>query len=268
MRKRHAVLIALLLAACAKNAADGESASDKDKSISVAANPIPHALILEAARSELAMRGYELEIKVFNDYMLPNIALIEGSVDANYFQSAPYMEHYNRTSGSQIVKVSAVHVEPLGLYSESVKDIKNMPDKAVIAISSDPSQGARALLLLQAGGLIGLRNGGSAESVIADIESNPKQLQFKELESALLPRALNDAAAAVINTNYALGVGKSPAKDALLLESADSPHANVIAVLPANANSPKIIALQEALHSAKVKNFIQKEFDGAVVPVS
>ena len=232
----------------------------------VAATPIPHAEILELIKPTLAKEGVDLEIKVFTDYVQPNTQVAEKRLDANYFQTLPYLENFNKGKGTNLVTVVGVHVEPFGGYSKKIKKIEDLKDGATVAIPNEGSNSGRALLLLQKAGVITLKDPTNALATPKDIASNPKHLKFKELESALLPRVLDQVDLDLINTNYALEAGLNPAKDALLIEGADSPYVNYLVARPDNKNSEAIQKLAKALTSPEVKAFIEKKYNGAVLP--
>ncbi|OAE12223.1 methionine ABC transporter substrate-binding protein [Pseudomonas simiae] len=242
------------------------SFAQANEKLVVAATPIPHAEILELVKPTLAKEGVDLEIKVFTDYVQPNTQVAEKRLDANYFQTLPYLENFNKGKGTNLVTVIGVHVEPIGGYSKKIKNISELKDGATVAIPNEGSNSGRALLLLQKNGLITLKDPTNALSTPKDIVSNPKHLKFKELESALLPRVLDQVDLDVINTNYALEAGLNPAKDALIIEDAKSPYVNFLVARPDNKDSDAIQKLAKALTSPEVKAFIEKKYNGAVVP--
>jgi len=232
----------------------------------VAATPIPHAEILELIKPTLAKEGVDLEVKVFTDYVQPNTQVAEKHLDANYFQTKPYLDGFNKGKGTNLVTVIGVHVEPFGGYSKKVKSLSELKDGATIAIPNEGSNAGRALLLLQSKGLIELKDPKNALSTPKDIAKNPHNFKFKELESALLPRVLDQVDLDLINTNYALEAGLNQAKDALLIEGADSPYVNFLVARPDNQNSDAIQKLAKALTSPEVKAFIESKYKGAVLP--
>ncbi|NHC51678.1 MetQ/NlpA family ABC transporter substrate-binding protein [Pseudomonas sp. AU8050] len=232
----------------------------------VAATPIPHAEILELIKPTLAKEGVDLQIKVFTDYVQPNVQVAEKRLDANYFQTLPYLENFNKGKGTNLITVVGVHVEPFGGYSKKIKKIEDLKDGATVAIPNEGSNSGRALLLLQKAGVITLKDPTNALATPKDIASNPKNLKFKELESALLPRVLDQVDLDLINTNYALEAGLNPAKDALIIEDAKSPYVNFLVARPDNKDSDAIQKLAKALTSPEVKAFIEKKYNGAVLP--
>jgi D-methionine transport system substrate-binding protein len=235
--------------------------------LKVAASAIPHAQILEFIAPQLRAQGIELQIKVFTDYIQPNLQVEERQLDANFFQHQPYLDAFNREHGTHIVAVpnSKVHIEPFGAYSHKVKRVSELQDGAQIAVPNDPSNSARALLLLQKQGLIKLKDPTNIFATAHDIVWNPKRLRIRELEAATLPRVLDDVDIALINTNYALAAGLNPVKDALFIEGADSPYANLVAARPDNVNSPAIQKLVAALRSPEAKKFVHDTYRGAVL---
>jgi D-methionine transport system substrate-binding protein len=231
----------------------------------VGATPVPHAELLNLVKDDLAAQGIELQVREFTDYVTPNLSLDAGDLDANFFQHVPYLESFSAERGLNLVSAFGVHVEPLGLYSRSLKNISELRNGASIAIPNDPTNRGRALLLLQANGLITLSSSAGIEGTPADITSNPKNFRFHELEAPQLPRALGDVDAAVINGNYALNAGLNPVQDSLILEGAQSPYVNIVAVKKGSERDPRILALAAALRSQKVKDFILANYNGGVV---
>lgn len=234
--------------------------------LSVGATPVPHAELLNLVKDDLAAQGIELRVVEFTDYVQPNTAVLSGDLDANFFQHIPYLET-NTEWSSKMVSVFGVHVEPFGLYSEKYKSIGDLPNGASIGIPNDPSNGGRALLLLQAKGLITLKSGAGLTATPRDITGNPKNFRFQELEAAQLPRSLGDLDAATINGNYALEAGFNPLNDSLIIEGADSPYVNIVVALKGKENDSRITALKNALLSRKVKDYINANYDGGVAAV-
>jgi D-methionine transport system substrate-binding protein len=234
--------------------------------LSVAATPVPHAEILEFVKPQLAEQGVELDVKVFTDYIQPNIQVDQERMDANFFQHQPYLDEFNEGRGTNLVTVTGVHVEPFGAYSSKIESLDALEDGAVVAIPNDPTNGGRALLLLQKAGLITLKDESKITATPHDIAENPKDLDFKELEAATLPRILNQVDIALINTNYALEAGLNPTEDALVIEGSDSPYVNILVARPDNKDSEAMQKLAEALKSDAVRDFIMEKYEGAVVP--
>ncbi len=258
MKKSVSALLAGLLAVSA-------TAVSAEK-LAVAATAVPHAEILEFVKPALAKQGVELEVKVFTDYVQPNVQVAEKRLDANFFQHKPYLAEFNKNKGTNLVAVTAVHVEPFGAYSVKVKKAAELKDGATVAIPNDPSNAGRALVLLQQNGLIKLKDPANILATPKDIVDNPKHLKIKELEAATLPRILNQVELALINTNYAIEAKLNPTQDALFIEGAQSPYANLLVARPDNKDAPAVKKLAAALNSAEVKQFIAQKYKGAVVP--
>ena len=241
----------------------------KEGSIVVGASPSPHAQILEAVSEQLAQKGYQLEIKEFTDYIMPNTALEDGELDANFFQHQPYLTDFNEKNGTKLVSAAAIHFEPLGIYGGKTADLADLPEGAQIAVPNDTTNEARALWLLQAQGIIEVDEQAGLEATKQDITSNPKNVEIVEMEAAQLPRALADVDFAVINGNYA--VAAEIADQVLVTEDKDSEaakqYANIVAVREGDENREDIKALVEALQSDEVKAYIKETFGSTVIPV-
>lgn len=239
--------------------------------LTVGATPNPHAEILAQVKDDLAAEGIDLVVKEYSDYVVPNTAVEEGDLDANYFQHTPYMEKFNEENGTHLVSVGKIHYEPMGIYPGLTKTLEELPDGATIAVPNDATNEARALQLLAAQGLIELKEDAGLNATPNDITSNPKNLQFKELEAAMLPQTASEVDLSVINSNFAMEGGMNPATDSLASEDADSEaaqtFANIVAVKEGHENDPAIQALVKALQSDKVKEYIEKTYSGAVVAV-
>ena len=262
-----ALATAALLGLTACGGGDAEL-SGADEPLRVGASPVPHGEILRFIDEELAAdAGLELEIVEFTDYVQPNVALDDGSLDANYFQTVPYLEEQEASAGYDFTALEPVHIEPLGLYSETLTAVADLPDGATVAIPNDPTNAARALRLLEANDLLTLADTGDAAPTSLDIEENPKDLEIQEVEAAQLPRSLADVDAAVINGNYAIDADLSPAEDALVLEEAEgNPNANLVVVRSGDEDDERIQQLEELLHSDEVRQFIEDTYSGAVLP--
>lgn len=234
--------------------------------LKVGASPTPHAEILEYIAPELEKEGIKLEIIEFTDYVTPNMALEDGEIDANFFQHLPYLESFCRDRGMDLVSVGGVHVEPMGLFSKNCKTLADLPEGAKIGLPADPTNCGRALLLLQAKGLITLEDGCGLEATELDIDKNPHNFGFCTAEAAQLPRMLEDVDAAVINGNYALSAGLRADRDALCAEGAESPYANIIAVAAGHSNDKAVLALMKALRSSNVAQYLAEKYEGAIVP--
>ena len=272
LKKLSVLAAATLVAAvafvsgCGSNAPAGGTEITKNTVVTVAATPVPHSEILNEIKPLLAKEGIDLKIIEFTDYVKPNLALADKEVDATFHQHLPFLEKFNAEHNTNLVSAGNVHIEPMGVYSHKIKTLSDLPLKAKVAIPNDPSNGGRALLILQAAGLIKLKDGGTVSSTVQDITDNPKQLQFSELDAAQVPRAIDDVDIAVINTNFALEAGLNPLKDSLFLEAKDSPYANILAIRAGDESRPEIQKLLKALQSPEVKKFIEDKYKGAILP--
>lgn len=269
MKKTLSLLLVLtlaftLLAGCG-------SKTSESKKIVVGATPAPHAEILEAAKEVLKEKGYELEIREFTDYVQPNLSLQSGDLDANYFQHTPYLNDFNAEQKTDLVPIASIHYEPLGIYPGKTKSLDDLKDGAQVAVPNDTTNEARALLLLEANGLIKLDPDAGLKATPKDIVENPKNLKFVEIEAAQLVRSLEDVDIAVINGNYAIQGGLNAMTDALAKEEKDSvaatTYANVLVVRKGDEDREDLKALAEALQSEEVRKFIEEKYEGAVVPV-
>lgn len=266
MKKIIAITLSLVLA-LSLFAGCGKS---DDKTITVGATPSPHAEILEVIKDALAEDGWTLEIKEFNDYVLPNTAVEEGQLDANYFQHVKYMKNFNEENGTHLVSVAGIHYEPFGIYAGKCSSLADLPDGAKIAVPNDATNEARALLLLEQAGLITLKEGVGIAATKDDIVENPHNYELYEVQAELVPTVLKDVEIAVINGNYALGAGLKVA-DALEVEAANGTatdyYQNILCVKEGNENSEKTQALIKALKSDAVREYIENTYNGAVVPL-
>lgn len=244
--------------------ASANNASAASQTITVGATPVPHAEILEFVKADLANEGFELVVKEFNDYVQPNLATDSGELDANFFQHIPYLEEFNKNKGTALVSVAGIHLEPMGVYSRKHSGFTVSSDGVSIAVPNDPTNESRALDIIAKTGVVTFKE--SALKTPLDIVSNPKNIVFKELEAAQMPRALDDTDFAVINSNFAMAAGLKPTEDSLVMEDKSSPYVNVLVVKAGNEESAKTKALIKALQSEKVKAFIDEKYQGAVVP--
>ena len=263
------VLVVGALTGCGSSKSESSDKKTDDKKITVAASATPHAEILEEAKTLLKDKGYELEVKVFDDYVQPNNVVESGEFDANYFQHVPYLEQFNEEKGTHLVVAGKIHYEPFGIYPGTKKDLKDIAKGDKIAVPNDTTNEARALLLLQDNGIIKLKDGAGIKATVNDIEENPNNIEIVELEAAQVPRVVNEVAYVVLNGNYALEANYTVKKDAIAYEKSDSEAAktyvNVIAVKEGNENSEKIKALVDVLKSDSIKKFIDEKYDGAVI---
>ena len=271
--------LTLSLAACGSSGstepsgsapASGEEA--ETVTLKIAASPTPHAEILEQVKPILALQGIDLVITTYSDYPIQNTVVDEGEEDANYFQHTPYLEQFNVENGTDLVSAGKIHYEPMGIYPGKTATLEDLPDGATIAVPNDATNEARALQLLAAQGLIEIDPEAGLNATPKDITSNPKNLQIKELEAAMIPNTLEEYDLNVINSNYALQGGLNPAEDALVSEDTNSDsaqtYANIVAVKAGHENDPAIVALVEALHSQEIQNFINETYSGSVVPIA
>ena len=239
--------------------------------LKVAASPTPHAEILEQVKPILAEQGIDLVITEYGDYIVPNTAVDEGDEDANYFQHTPYLEQFNAENGTDLVSVGKIHYEPMGIYAGKTASLEELPDGATIAVPNDATNEARALQLLAAQGLIEIDPEAGLNATPNDITSNPKNLEFTELDAAMIPNTIEEFDLNVINSNYALQAGLNPAEDALASEDASSDaaqtYANIVAVKAGHENDPAIVALVDALHSEEIQEFINTTYAGSVLPI-
>lgn len=267
-----ALFLTFSVAACQKQTAtddtykQGQTATTEKITVKVGVSPVPHAEIMNLIKPILEAEGVNLEIQEFTDYVLPNVSLNDKKLDANFFQHLPYLEKFNAENKMDLVSVAKVHIEPMGAYSQKIKSKDEIADGATVAIPNDATNEGRALLLLQAEGLIKLKDESGLTQTPKDIVENPKSLKFQELEAASLPRVLIDVDFAIINTNYALEAKLNPTKDALFIEGDQSAYANILVTRQDNKDSEGIQKLVKALQSEEVKKFLEEKYQGAVVP--
>lgn len=257
--------------AAAESSAQAESSGSDDKTITIGASPSPHAEILNQFADKFEEKGYKLEVVEFTDYVQPNKVVDAGDVDANYFQHFPYLENFNEEQGTKLVSAGSIHYEPLGIYPGKSSDLSNIPEGAEIIVPNDATNEARALLLLEANGVITLKEDAGLNATANDIAENPYNVNIVEMEAAQIARAVEDADFVVLNGNYALQANFSVEKDALAKEEADSEaaqtYANIIAVREGDENREEIKTLVEVLKSDEIKSFIETTYEGAVLPV-
>jgi D-methionine transport system substrate-binding protein len=273
------LVLMLALAACGTAAPNGSQdqsnqsnagqAQDTNEPVTlkVGATAVPHAEILEeVVKPALEKEGIQLEVVVYEDYVQPNLNLQDKEIDANYFQHIPYLEKMSSEKNLNLVPLVGVHIEPMGIYSKKIKSLDELKEGATVTIPDDPTNGGRALFLLQKAGLIKLKENAGIEATVNDIAENPKKLNIKTLEAAMLPRTLEDADIAVINTNYALQADLVPTEDALAIEESDSPYVNVLVVRKEDKDNENLRKLAKALTSDEVKAYIEEKYKGSVVP--
>lgn len=259
--------LAAALAGCGSKEESKEQGKAIDESkIVVGVTSGPHEQIAEVAAKVAKENGLEVELKSFSDYVLPNTALAEGDLDANSYQHGPFLDTFNKDHDTDLVPVGKTILNPMGVYSEKYKSFDEIPDGATFGLPNDPTNGARALFVLQEAGYIKLKDGADLTASIRDVEENTKNLKFIELEAAQIPKQLSEVDVAAINTNFALEAGINPKEDSILLESTDSPYVNYIVVRAENENDPTIKKFVEAYQSDEVRAFIEEEFQGSVIP--
>ncbi len=280
-----ALTLVLLLAACgtgedSEEQESGDTGNNEEEAapeeenaeLVVGASNVPHAEILEFASDKLAEEGIDLEIETFNDYIVPNQALAEGELDANYFQHIPYFEGQVEENDYDFVNAGGVHIEPIGVYSQEYDSLDDLPEGAEVIMSSSVTDHGRILMMLEDEGLITLKEGAGINATIEDVEENPKDLQFRDdVEAATLPQAYQNGEgdAVLINSNYALDAGLSPREDTIAIEDEENnPYVNIIAVRSEDEDKEEIQTLLDVLHSEEVTEFIEEEYDGAVVPAT
>lgn len=239
--------------------------ANANETIKVAASPVPHAEILEHAQT-LAPKDFNIDVVVVTDYVLPNIMLNEGEVDANFMQHQPYLDEFNKANDMTLVSVGGVHLEPLGGYSKKIKDVKDLPQNGKVAIPNDPTNGGRALILLHNNGVITLTDPTNILATIQDIKENPKNLSFVELEAPMLARTIDEVDLALINTNFALDADLNPVKDALIIEDKNSPYVNIVVAKDGNNEKENVKELMKILHSDEMKQFIETKYEGSILP--
>ena len=245
---------------------DDKKAATSEITLKIGATPVPHAELLEQIKPDLKEQGINLEIVEFNDYVQPNIALNDKELDANFFQHEPYLNDFmNEHKDVKLKNAGGVHIEPMGIYSKKIKDLRELPDGVTVSIPNDPTNGGRALLLLQKAGLLKLKDGVNEMATVQDIADNPKNLKIQEVEAAQLPRTLEDVDISIINTNFAMNADLNPMNDALFIEDKTSPYVNIVAVR-ADENREQIQTLLKTLKSEKIKKFIEEKYKGAIVP--
>lgn len=268
MKKISTIILTFVLlfslAGCENTSSNNSGSKDQNKkTIVVGGTPVPSVEVLNQLKPILKKKGYDLQVKEFTDYVTPNTALTSKSIDANLYQHIPYLEQYNKEKHTDLTYTAKVYILPMAVYSKKVENMNELKNGAVIAIPNDPTNETRALKLLEKGGLIKLKNGDALTKL--DITENKKNIQVKELDAPQLPRALDDADAAVINTNYALQAKLNPVKDSILIEDKNSPYINVLVVRKEDKDKPYIKALNEALNSPEIKKFIEEKYKGTVI---
>lgn len=266
MKKLMLVLALCMVAMLAFTGCGGDKAATTDSGavIKVGATPVPHAEILNIVKPMLAKEGVTVEVVEMTDYVIPNTAVADKQLDANFFQHKPYLDKFCAERNLKLTSVAAIHIEPMGVYSKKIKSLNELSNGAEVAIPNDPTNGGRALLLLAKQGVITLKDGVTITASVADITSNPKNIKITELEAPQLPRVLDDVAIAVINTNFAMEADLVPLRDAIAMEDKDSPYANILVVRTGDETRPEIQKLVKALTSPEVKKFIEEKYKGSI----
>lgn len=257
---------AVFAAGCGSSSDSGSAQADPNKEIKIGVTAGPHAEIMDEVAKEAEKQGIKIKVVEFNDYVQPNKALAEKDLDMNSFQHQPYLDNVVQKQGLKLTSIGKTILLPMAIYSHKYKSINDVQDGAKVAIPNDPSNGARALILLQQAGLIKLKNGTAVDAAVTDVVDNPKNLQFVELDAAQISRSLDDTDFACVNTNYAIPAGLNPQKDAIFVEDKNSPYANVWAVREEdkdNATYKKIVAIYQ---SDAIKKFIEDKYQGAILP--
>ena len=258
-------IVSALILSLGLSAGCGQQAAPKaEKIIKVGVTAGPHAEIMDVVKKVAEKDGLKIEVVEFNDYIQPNVALNQGDIDVNSFQHQPYLDNIIKDRKYDIVPVAKTVIFPMGIYSTKIKNIADLSDGAIVAVPNDPTNGGRALLLLEKINLLKLKPGAGLNAAVTDIIENPKHLTIKELDAAQIPRSLADVDIAAINTNYAVTAGLVPTKDAIAIEDINSPYANILAVRSKDKEDPSVQKLIKAYHSEEVKAFIQEHFKGSV----
>ncbi|MBQ7476623.1 MAG: MetQ/NlpA family ABC transporter substrate-binding protein [Selenomonadaceae bacterium] len=256
-----------MFTACGGGGEQKDGATKAETTIKIGATPVPHSEMLEEIKPSLKEKGITLEIVEFNDYVQPNIALNDKELDANFFQHEPYLNDFIKEHKEMnLTNAAGVHVEPMGVYSKKISKLEELADGATVSIPNDPTNGGRALILLEKAGLIKLKEGVNETATVNDVVENKKNLKITEVEAAQLPRTLEDVDISVINTNFAMNANLNPVKDALFMEDKTSPYVNIVVVRKGDENREEIKTLINELHSDKMKKFIEEKYKGAIVP--
>ena len=269
MKKILSLLLAtaLFLVACGSKGTEsnGGAASGKTEKLVVGATPVPHAELLNLVKDDLKKEGIELEIVEFNDYVQPNKALADKSIDANFFQHVPYMNDFGKKNNIGLSAVGNIHLEPMALYSKKIKNINDLKNGDTLIIPNDPTNGGRSLILLDKAGIIKLKDNTKLDATPADIVQNPKNIKIETLSNEQIAPRLSEVAGAIINSNFAIDAGVTK-NEIILIEGKDSPYVNIVTVLKGNENDERVKKLVKALQSEKVKKYIEEKYEGRVIP--
>ena len=256
--------LAIFFVACGGDSSSSNSSTKGNTKLIVGATPEPHAAMLAQVVPLLEKEGVSLEIREFTDYVTPNLSLEDGSLDANFFQHKPYLDSFNAEKGTKLVSVASIHLEPMGVYSKRIKSLDELKDGDVVTIPNDPSNGSRALRILEKEGIIKLSEGSLVSP--QDITQNDRNLSFKEVDAPQLTRTLDDATISIINTNFALLANLNPLKDAIAIEDKESPYSNILVVKEGKENDENVQKLIKALKSDVIKKYINEQYKGAIIP--
>lgn len=268
MKKLGFILSIILLIGIVSGCGDSSAKTKKldEKKLVVGVTAGPQEQIMEKVLEVAAKDGLEIELKVFSDYVLPNTSLSEGDLDANSYQHKPFLDQFNADHETDLTPVGKTILNPMGIYSDKFSSFEELPDGAKFGLPNDPTNGSRALYILEEAGFITLKEGKGENATIYDVEDNPKNLEFIELEAAQIPKQLSELDAAAINTNFAIGAGLNPTNDSIILESTNSPYVNYIVVRTENKDEAVVEKLVKAYQSDEVKKFIEEEFEGSIIP--
>jgi D-methionine transport system substrate-binding protein len=266
LKKVIALCLVVFVAAMIGGCGTTDSAKKADTVIKVGVTAGPHAEILEQVKKVAEKQGLTIQVVEFNDYIQPNAALDQGEIDVNAYQHQPFLDNHVKDRGYKLVSVAKTVILPMGIYSSKLKNLADLKDGAVVAVPNDPTNGGRALLLLDKTGLIKLKPGVGILATALDIVENPKHLKIKELEAAQIPRSMEDVDIAAINTSYALKAGLVPTRDGLAVEDSSSPYTNVLAVRQKDKDNPLFQKLIKAYHSEEIKKFLVEHFKGSILP--
>ena len=259
--------LAFGLAGCGDKKTETAPAAKADKTLVIGVSPVPGGDMMNFLKPKFAEKGVNLKVVEFSDYVQPNMALSDKSLDANFFQHKPYLDDFVKQHNLKLVSYVPVFIAPIAIYSKTLKKPSDIAEGATVSIPNDPTTGGRALILLHQQGLIKLDNPRNLFVTPANIVENPKKLKIVEVEAAQLPRSLDDVALAVINCNFALGAGLNPVKDSIAIEAKDSPYANIVAIRAGDENSPELKVLKDLITSPEMRQFINEKFKGSLVPV-
>ncbi|WZL72862.1 MetQ/NlpA family ABC transporter substrate-binding protein [Clostridiaceae bacterium 35-E11] len=266
MKKLLSFILFISLILSVFTGCSSQSASSVQEPLKVGVTAGPHEQIVEKVKELSAKQGLEIELVVFNDYLQPNMQLFEKQIDVNSYQHKPYLDKFNTDHKMNLISIAPTVNFPMGIYSNKLQALDALKQGDTISLPNDPTNEARALLLLQSANVIKLREGSNLDVTIKDIVENPKEIKFIELDAPMVAHSLEDVAAAAINTNFAMQAGFNPVKDSIFIEPKDSPWVNIVAVRPDNKEDERIKKFIDIYHSEEVKQFMDETFQGSVVP--